>query len=200
MSPPPPYAFSFRCERTAYAHAPFKKSKARLSRWSAHRDKYRFYRSRPLLCLWALLRPGHGTIRLQWQPLFISPSYWNKWQARQRLQSFCKISAVHSIFLYSFLLSLSLFSPTRRRSPILSPSIALHFCHTNILLFCLFLSLAVALLHFLLSRSISHAHTHVHTHAHSFRLLYSCCYCCGAYLFWQFNLFLCVETIRSVLQ
>ncbi len=133
-----------------------------------------------LLCLWALLRPGHGTIHLEWQPLFISPSYWNKWQACSHFHSLCKISAVHFIFLYSSLLSL-IFSYAQAFTfsllPLLSIFITLMHKH-SFSFFLLNLSCCLSpTLHILsLALSLTNTHTHTHTHvymqtrAHSFML------------------------------
>ncbi len=124
-----------------------------------------------LLCLWALLRPGHGTIHLEWQPLFISPSYWNKWQACSHFHSLCKISAVHFIFLYSSLLSL-IFSYAQAFTfsllPLLSIFITLMHKH-SFSFFLLNLSCCLSpTLHILsLSLSLTNTHTHTHTRVHA---------------------------------
>lgn len=149
------------------------------------RDKYRFSRSHPLLRLWALLRPGHRTIRLGWQPLFISPSYWNKWQACSHFYSFCKISAVHSIFLYSSLLSLYFLLRTGVHIfsllPLLSIFVTLvHKHYFSVFLLHLTCCRSPALC---ISLSLSHTHADMHT---AFCFTHGCG-CCGAYLFWEYN-------------
>ncbi len=134
-----------------------------------------------LLCLWALLRPGHGTIRLEWQPLFISPSYWNKWQACSHFHSLCKISAVHFIFLYSSLLSL-IFSYAQAFTfsllPLLSIFITLMHKH-SFSFFLLNLSCCLSPTLHILSLALSHARTHARKLAHT--ALYfthgCCCWC-----------------------
>lgn len=98
----------------------FKKTKTKQD-WAdalPTRDKYRFYKSHPLLRLWALLRPGHGTIHLKWQPLFISPSYWNKWLACFTFSLFLQNFSC-PFHLPLFLSSVSLFSTMHRHSHIL---------------------------------------------------------------------------------